>query len=184
MSQKFTKDITGQKFGKLTAIERVENRKDRVCWKCLCECGQEVIVSSNSLVEHKTVSCGCLSSFGEYQINQYFINKRIKFESQKRFDGLLGLGNGLLSYDFYIPRYNLLIEAQGEQHKKSVVIFGGEEQFKIQQEHDRRKREYAENNGFNFLEIWYYDYDNVNNILDEFIKNISQPDCEGKNISC
>ena len=184
ISQKFTKDITGQKFGKLTVIERVENKKGRVCWKCLCECGQEVIVSSNSLVRHKTMSCGCLSSFGEYNIKQYFINNKIKFESQKRFDDLLGLGNGLLSYDFYIPQYNLLIEAQGQQHIAPKKLFGGEEQFQKQKEHDKRKREYAKKNGYRLLEIWYYDYNNVNTILDNYLKNISQPDCEGKNISC
>lgn len=184
ISQKFTKDITGQKFGKLTVIERVENKKGRVCWKCLCECGQEVIVSSNSLVRQKTMSCGCLSSFGEYNIKQYFINNKIKFESQKRFDDLLGLGNGLLSYDFYIPQYNLLIEAQGQQHIAPKKLFGGEEQFQKQKEHDKRKREYAKKNGYRLLEIWYYDYNNVNTILDNYLKNISQPDCEGKNISC
>lgn len=184
ISQKFTKDITGQKFGKLTVIERVENKKGRVCWKCLCECGQEVIVSSNSLVRHKTMSCGCLSSFGEHNIKQYFINNKIKFESQKRFDDLLGLGNGLLSYDFYIPQYNLLIEAQGQQHIAPKKLFGGEEQFQKQKEHDKRKREYAKKNGYRLLEIWYYDYNNVNTILDNYLKNISQPDCEGKNISC
>ena len=184
MVEYFTKDITGQKFGKLTVIERVENRGGKSHWKCLCECGQETIISSNSLVSNKTMSCGCLLSSGEYLIKQYLMNNKIKYQSQKKFDTLLGLKNGHLSYDFYIESFNLLIEAQGIQHEKPIELFGGEEQFKIQQEHDRRKREYAENNGYRLLEIWYYDYDNIDEILDEFIKNISQPDCEGKNISC
>ena len=184
MVEYFTKDITGQKFGKLTVIERVENRGGKSHWKCLCECGQETIISSNSLVSNKTMSCGCLLSSGEYLIKQYLMNNKIKYQSQKKFDTLLGLKNGHLSYDFYIESFNLLIEAQGIQHEKPIELFGGEEQFAIQQEHDRRKREYAENNGYRLLEIWYYDYDNIDEILDEFIKNISQPDCEGKEITC
>lgn len=47
--------------------------------------------------------------------------------------------------------------------KKLLSFFGGEEQFKIQQEHDRRKREYAEKNNIKLLEIWYYD--NIEQIL-------------------
>ena len=46
-----------------------------------------------------------------------------------------------------------------------IEYFGGEEQFKIQQEHDRRKREYAEKNGYKLLEIGYYDYDKIEEIL-------------------
>ena len=77
----------------------------------------------------------------------------------------VGVNNGKLSYDFYLPQYNLLTEIQGIQHEKPIEIFGGEEQFKTQQEHDRRKREYAEKNGYKLLEIWYYDYDRIEEIL-------------------
>ena len=78
---------------------------------------------------------------------------------------MLGVHNGLLSYDFYIPNYNYLFEFQGRQHEEPIDFFGGEEQFKIQQEHDRRKREYAKEHNINLLEIWYYDIDNIEDIL-------------------
>ena len=45
-------------------------------------------------------------------------------------------------------------------------------------------KKYALENNIRLLEIWYYDYDNIDEILDEFIQNISQPDCEGKKITC
>lgn len=51
--------------------------------------------------------------------------------------------------------YNVLIEYQGEQHFKPIEHFGGEEQFKVQQEHDNLKREYAYNNGIHLIEIPY-----------------------------
>ena len=41
----FFKDIAGQKFGRLTAIERVENQGKKVMWRCLCECGNYCIVA-------------------------------------------------------------------------------------------------------------------------------------------
>ena len=45
------------------------------------------------------------------------------------------------------------------------------EEFLKQQEHDKRKREYASNNSIQLLEIWYYDYDNIAEIIkDELSK--------------
>ena len=106
---------------------------------------------------------------GEKKILDFLIQNKIIFESHKSYDGLLGVGGGKLSYDFYLSDYNLLIEYQGEQHERPVDIFGGEKQFCIQKEHDRRKLDYAINNNIELLEIWYYDFKNINDILTEKI---------------
>lgn len=55
-------DLTGQKFGRLTVIERAENRGKQTYWLCKCECGNEVIVRGGSLKNGTTKSCGCLNS--------------------------------------------------------------------------------------------------------------------------
>jgi hypothetical protein len=55
------KDITGQKFGRLTAIRVVGRPKWRVyVWLCSCECGQVVEVRVSSLRRGASQSCGCL----------------------------------------------------------------------------------------------------------------------------
>lgn len=60
-SQKRIKDLTGQRFGRLTVIERSPNRKHgRICWRCQCDCGEECIVTSHDLTGGHTKSCGCL----------------------------------------------------------------------------------------------------------------------------
>ena len=133
----------------------------------------------------------CQYSKGEEAISNYFINKEFikisqeEFEKlidenkynvnyyipQKEFDGLIGINNGLLSYDFYLPKYNLLIEYQGEQHEHYCKGFHkSKKDFEKQQEHDRRKREYCLNNNINLLEIWYYDFDNIEEILERELK--------------
>lgn len=54
-------DLTGQRFGKLVAIECVGSNKHKVrLWKCKCDCGNETIVISQSLKLGNTKSCGCL----------------------------------------------------------------------------------------------------------------------------
>ena len=152
-----TNNLIGQKFGKLTVVKKHNSTKRRVVWECICDCGNVCHVVGGNLVSGNTKSCGCINSCGETEIKSFLSNNGISFEYQKTFDNLYGIQNGKLSYDFYIPNHNLLIEYQGKQHEEPIEFFGGEKQFKIQQEHDKRKREYAKNNGYKLLEIWYYD---------------------------
>ena len=57
----FCKDISGQRFHRLTAIEPVgKDAHGRVIWKCKCDCGEFVEVSTHSLTTGNTKSCGCL----------------------------------------------------------------------------------------------------------------------------
>jgi len=57
-------DLTGVKFGRLTAIERSDNRvlpcgQQVTMWKCICDCGKEIITSAHNLRTGHTQSCGC-----------------------------------------------------------------------------------------------------------------------------
>ena len=53
-------DHTGKKFGRLVAIERVENDKwGGSRWLCLCECGKTKVAMGGNLGNGSTSSCGC-----------------------------------------------------------------------------------------------------------------------------
>ena len=119
----------------------------------------------HTLLRNPTCANCTPNSHMEYFAINYFNINNINFELHKTFDDLRGINNGKLSYDFYLNDYNLLIEIQGLQHYKPVELFCGEEQFKIQQEHDKRKREYAKSHNIELLEIWYWDKDNIEEIL-------------------
>ena len=108
----------------------------------------------------------CSISEGEKKIIEWLRYNNIRYEHEKTYKGLVGLGGGLLSYDFYLQDYNLLIEYQGEQHEEYTARFHNSyDDLKKQREHDRRKREYAKDNNIRLLEIWYYDFDNIEKIL-------------------
>jgi hypothetical protein len=111
----------------------------------------------------------CSESKGEKRIRKWLEYYNLNFESQKEFEGLLGLGSGKLSYDFYLTKLNTLIEYQGEFHD-GTAYQQTKKEFKIQQEHDRRKREYAKFKNIELLEIWYWDYENIESILEEYFK--------------
>ena len=133
-----------------------------------------------SKVVNRNAGCGCpyLTTYkGEEYIKQYLQKNNIVFNTQQKFSDLLGTGDGQLSYDFSIPdeKYGyILIEYNGIQHYEAVDYFGGEEQFKKQKEHDKRKRDYAKKHGYKLITVKYtYDtYESVEEYLDNELKKL------------
>lgn len=114
----------------------------------------------------------CSISKGEERITNLLIEKNIAFEPQKKFENLLGAKGGQLSYDFYLPDHNLLIEYQGEFHDGTAST-QSEDEYAIQVEHDQRKRNYAISHGIDLLEIWYYEKENLEELIDSKIRSIA-----------
>jgi hypothetical protein len=56
------RDLTGQSFGRLVAIEPTKERvhNGNVVWRCVCSCGEVAFVRSTNLTRGVTQSCGCL----------------------------------------------------------------------------------------------------------------------------
>lgn len=53
-------DLTGQRFGRLTAIATVGKTKNgNYLWECACDCGKHTVVASGGLRSGSIVSCGC-----------------------------------------------------------------------------------------------------------------------------
>lgn len=54
------KDLTGQRFGRLTVISRAENTaQGQARWLCECDCGKRKKVNGQHLRNGSVVSCGC-----------------------------------------------------------------------------------------------------------------------------
>ena len=68
---KYYTHLEGVRFSRLVALRRVGvNKHGSVLWRCKCDCGNEVVVSSTHLqapVKHNTRSCGCLKH--EYNVS-------------------------------------------------------------------------------------------------------------------
>ena len=53
-------DRRNVRYGSLVAIERDCNASDgQACWRCKCDCGNEVVVKGGNLQSGNTSSCGC-----------------------------------------------------------------------------------------------------------------------------
>lgn len=151
------KDITGQKFGKLTVIEyKIKNAKT-YCY-CQCECGGKTWVSKNNLVNGHTQSCGCISgSIGELNIQKILLENNIEFYKEFIFNDL-----PKRRFDFYLPQLNRLIEFDGIQHFKFTKNWNNSEiDFKLSQQRDQEKNEYAFSHNISLVRIPYWERDNI-----------------------
>lgn len=75
-------DLTGQRFGRLTVLERSEDRISKAgnhatCWECICDCGKTVVVRSGDLKSGKTRSCGCLQKERAYETKKKYNSFRV-----------------------------------------------------------------------------------------------------------
>ena len=108
----------------------------------------------------------CKSSSGERRIANYLNSKNLLYEWQKTFDDLRGKNKQKLSYDFYLQKENLLIEYNGRQHYEEEA-FGGHHNLKRHKERDLQKIEYAKKNNYKLISIPYWEFDNIETILEE-----------------
>ena len=62
----------------------------------------------------------------------------------------------VMPYDFEIVGKKVLIEVQGEQHRFFIPRFHvTEDGFEYQKKKDEYKKQFAEENGYELIEIWY-----------------------------
>ena len=146
--------------------------KHKIQVKCK-KCGHVWMPEASSLLCGSGCP-GCTFSKGEEKIKSYLVDYHIAFTRQKTFSDLKGIGGMPLPYDFYLPAFNLLIEYQGEFHDGTAKL-QTDDGLKSQKANDARKKEYAIKNGINFLEIWYYNFKNIEDILSNYINNLKNP---------
>jgi hypothetical protein len=54
-------DMSGQRYGRLVAVEYADSDKDgNARWRCRCDCGGETISTRKNLKSGSSASCGCL----------------------------------------------------------------------------------------------------------------------------
>ena len=141
-------------------LEYIDSRVDKkMTVSFVCKAHRAYGVQCNSLDKIKRgQGCRlCSASTGETMVSSILKEKNIEYEFQKKFDGLVGEGRGQLSYDFYLPKYNTLIEYQGQQHYMIVDAFHATDKtLKKQIHHDDLKREYAKENNISLIEVPYW----------------------------
>jgi hypothetical protein len=81
-------DLTGRRFGKWIVIKRVGNdTRGGAKWLCLCDCGVEGEVPSNSLASGNSISCGCsrLKDLTGKKFGRWTVIKRVNSRNRETF---------------------------------------------------------------------------------------------------
>lgn len=102
----------------------------------------------------------CNNSKLENEISLFLEREGIEFEAQKKFDWLKNY-----RLDFYLPKYNIVIECQGRQHFEPVKEFGGNKQFETQVIWDDEKHDLCKENN---VPILYYTTKSLKNKFSEY----------------
>ena len=104
--------------------------------------------------------CGCRKcnkNKGEDAVRKFLTDRKIKFEEQKKFADCKYKRQ--LKFDFYIPKYNLCIESDGNVHFENINWNGKmtdkemEENLRLNRLRDKIKNDYCKNNGINLLRV-------------------------------
>ena len=150
------KDITGQRFGHLTVIEKTSQKgaNGSIIWKCICDCGNITYASYIELILGRKITCGCSKcSNMELFIGDVLSEYQIPYIFQARFDECRNIFP--LPFDFYLYEHNTLIEYDGEQHTKPIEFFGGEEGYLKRIINDNIKNEYCLSHNINLIRLSY-----------------------------
>lgn len=106
---------------------------------------------------HTDQKCGCPvcnKSKGEKAVFDWLEKHDIKFQQQKKFDDCRYKNQ--LSFDFFLPDRNLLIEYNGIQHYRNVPLLKySNDQFENIQIRDKIKKKYVKEKGLKLLTIPY-----------------------------
>ena len=104
--------------------------------------------------------CGCSKcnkNKGEESVRKFLTENKIEFEEQKKFEGCKNVYP--LRFDFYLPKYNLCIESDGNPHSEKINWNGKltneqmEKELKLNQKRDDIKNEYCKKNGIALLRV-------------------------------
>ena len=112
--------------------------------------------------------CNC--SKMEIAVEKYLTGKNIEYETQKKYNGCKDRGK--LPFDFYLPRFNILIECQGRHHYSPILDWYESkeqafEQLRDRIKKDKIKRKYARKCRIKLIEINYKDIKRIPEILNE-----------------
>lgn len=135
------------------------------------KCGNIWSVSPDSIL--RGTGCpACSVSKGEELISDVLKMNNVNFTSQYSFKDLKNINS--LYFDFAIidedDKVLMLIEYDGEQHFKPIEHFGGKKKFKKTVFRDELKNSYCDKNGIKLLRIPYWEFDRVEEILIEEVK--------------
>ncbi|MCQ6276300.1 DUF2726 domain-containing protein [Bacillus sp. V3B] len=136
-------------------------------------CEQEIDMTPNNFYHHKKRCVYCSDSKGERAIMEWLTKNSFRFI--KEFKGFKDCRHKrVLPFDYAVFNEDesilTLIEFHGIHHYKAVKGWGGRGKLERAQLTDGIKRNYCLSNNIRVLVIPYWEFDNIDSILDKYLK--------------
>lgn len=144
---------------------------------CRCKICGNIWETTIASLKHGSGCPRCAMSHGEKVVIGVLEKLDINYIPQHTFEDCVLVNK--LKFDFYLPTYNTIIEYDGEQHYTPIDFANrghdwAVEAFKRNKQRDAFKNEYCKTKGINLLRIPYWEYENTETIIIDFIKNIQE----------
>jgi very-short-patch-repair endonuclease len=156
------KQTKTQKQFEIEANKKHDDKYDYSKFIYVNDCTKSIIICPEHDEFHQTPNghlhgfgCPtCKSSYGEKNIKHLLDKQNIEYIQQFKFHKCKYIN--ALPFDFYLPKYNLLIEFDGVQHYKPIEYFGGNDAFNSQIIKDSIKNNHCQDNNLILLRIPYF----------------------------
>jgi hypothetical protein len=140
-----------------------------VYWKCK-SCSFSWKTRTSKRIVENTGCPKCNFSKGEVAVENILTEKHVDYFAQQCFLDCK-MKRKPMTFDFYIPSKNIVIEFQGEQHYRPIDFAGrgsewAEKMYKENIARDNFKREYCKARGIKMVEIPYFMLDQIGDIID------------------
>ncbi len=160
-------DLVGDKY---VFLEKYINSRTEI----LCKhnkCKHEWYTTPNSFLSG--YGCPeCNQSKGEIQVSGWLDSRNVDYLIEYKYKDCKNIEP--LAFDFYVPKYNTLVEFDGKQHFEPIEWFGGLADFEYRKQNDNIKNQYCKDNNIPLLRIPYWDFDNIEQILENWLGENNQ----------
>lgn len=141
-----------------------------------CKCGSKFKTTFSEFKYQNKHQCNlCSKSIGETRIEKWLIKNKIDYNPEYSFENCLSEKGNLLRFDFYLLKLNICIEYDGEGHYYPFRFSKDKDKMKNKlketQINDNIKNQYCKNNNIPLLRIPYWEFDNTEQILEEWLEN-------------
>ena len=135
------KDLTGQRFGRLTVLSATNKRdyKGSIYWKCKCDCGNIIDVSNAQIMSKNVVSCGCKRkeinetihnqlTFIDHTCIEFLKNRKSRSDNTSGFRGVSKKGDryrvniGFKGKTYYLGTYETFAKAKRARLEAEELI--------------------------------------------------------------
>ena len=161
------RDVSDNKY-ELMSEYRTSNEKIRIKH---IECGHVFEMKYRFFVNMGQRCPKCRISKGEEKIKNWLKTNNLKFKQEKRFSDCKSERPLPFDFQVFMKDKFVLIEYDGEQHFEERFSFSNKkdkDSLLNIQKRDNIKNVFCENNNIALLRISYYEYDDVEKILDNY----------------